>query len=163
MSEVQILEVLGSNQKSENSRKPIQKKSQSPITNKNENSTQAKNQNEENQSENSTENSESESDSSQEASIGVLTEKPKVLKAKRVPYPASARRAGVAGTVDLEIVIDSQGQVASASVVRGPGFGMNEAALEAIKEFLFSPAKIGEKKVAVRLRYQYVFELGGKL
>lgn len=94
-------------------------------------------------------------------SVGAVTEAPKVLKEKKIPYPASARRAGVEGVVELKLVINTNGVVESAELVRGPGYGLNEAALAAIKEFVFSPAKIGDNKVPVRILYKYRFMLGG--
>lgn len=93
--------------------------------------------------------------------VGAVNEAPRVLREKRIPYPTSARRAGIEGVVELKLVINQRGRVESAELVRGPGYGLNEAALEAIKEFIFSPAKIGENTVAVRILYKYRFVLGG--
>jgi len=96
-------------------------------------------------------------------SVGAVTEPPKVLKEKKIPYPVSAERAGIEGVVELLLVINAEGIVESAEVIRGPGYGLNEAALAAIKEFVFSPAKIGSNKVSIRWPYKYRFYRGGSL
>lgn len=92
-------------------------------------------------------------------SVGAVTVAPKVLKEKRIAYPERARRAGVEGIVELKLVIDPQGRVREAEVQKGLGFGLDEAALSAIKEFEFSPAKIKLDPVAVRIIYKYRFQL----
>ena len=92
-------------------------------------------------------------------SVGAVTEPPKVLQEKRIAYPERARRAGVEGIVELKLVIDPEGNVREAELSKGLGFGLDEAALEAIKEFKFSPAKMGAAAVAVRIIYKYRFQL----
>ncbi len=92
--------------------------------------------------------------------LGTVTMAPKILQKKRIPYPRSAERAGIEGVVDLKIVVDTKGRVQEAEVVRGPGFGLNEAALAAVKECLFSPARVGDRPVAVQMIYKYEFRIG---
>lgn len=92
-------------------------------------------------------------------SVGAVTVAPKVLKEKRIAYPERARRAGIEGLVELKLVIDPQGFVREAEVLKGLGYGLDEAALSAIQEFQFSPAKIGVDPVAVRIIYKYRFQL----
>ncbi|MDZ4676761.1 MAG: TonB family protein [Oligoflexia bacterium] len=75
----------------------------------------------------------------------------------RTPYPRDAKQKGVEGAVVMDLYIDGEGRVKKVKLVRGPGYGLNEAALEAAKQFLFSPAKVGEKAVPVVIRYSYKF------
>ncbi len=85
---------------------------------------------------------------------------PEVLADVRVPYPAAAKANGVQGAVTLELLVDDAGAVRQARVVDGPGFGLNEAALEAAKRFRFRPATAeGGRAVAVKIRYAYRFVL----
>lgn len=102
----------------------------------------------------------SEDRASEPIGVGSVTVAPKLLFRKKVPYPLSAGRAGVEGVVDLKIVIDQEGRVKEAQVVRGPGYGLDEAALAAVKDCLFSPAWLGSVKVPVRMGFQYEFQLG---
>lgn len=77
----------------------------------------------------------------------------------RIPYPPEAKKARVQGRVVMDLLIDSEGKVRQASLVEGPGYGLNEAALQAIQNFKFRPAKIQDRVVAVKIRYAYNFVL----
>lgn len=94
--------------------------------------------------------------------VGDVSVAPKLLFKKKVPYPVSAGRAGVEGIVDLKIVVDQEGRVKEAEVVRGPGYGLDEAALLAVRDCLFSPALKDQAKVPVRMGFKYEFQLGEK-
>ncbi len=77
----------------------------------------------------------------------------------RVPYPPEARKANIQGRVIMDLIIDSLGAVRQATLVSGPGFGLNEAALSAVRNFKFKPARVQDKPVAVKIRYAYQFVL----
>lgn len=68
-------------------------------------------------------------------------ESPRVIKEAFALYPKSAKNAGIEGVVEMQLIIDINGKVESAEILRGPGYGLNEAALGVIKDFIFSPAK----------------------
>lgn len=89
----------------------------------------------------------------------LVTAMPRIQKEFRIPYPDEAKKAGVEGPVVMDLLIDDQGKVRQVTLVRGPGFGLNEAAIEAIQKFEFAPARVSEKSVAVRIRYTYRFVL----
>jgi protein TonB len=84
---------------------------------------------------------------------------PKVLSEVKIPYPEEARRAGVEGTVTLSITVDPEGKVVAAKIVSGPGYGLNEAARDAIKRFRFKPAIKGGEAVSTEMKYAYTFLL----
>lgn len=85
---------------------------------------------------------------------------PEVLNEVKVdPYPAEARRAGIEGTVRLSITVDFEGRVVKANVLDGPGYGLNEAALAAIKRFKFKPAYKAGEAVSTDMKYNYTFLL----
>jgi len=88
-----------------------------------------------------------------------LTEGPVLIKEVKAPYPPEALQRGIEGKVILELLIDSQGHVASARVIRGAGYGFDEAAAEAVREFLFRPAWLKGQAVPVRITYTYTFIL----
>jgi len=56
-------------------------------------------------------------------------------------YPELARKARIQGVVILEAIIDENGNMVEARVLRSPGkaFGFDEAAIEAIKQWKFKP------------------------
>jgi protein TonB len=74
-------------------------------------------------------------------------------------YALEAKKLGIEGTVVLAITVDVDGRVSAARVVSGPGHGLNEAALDAIRRARFKPATKGGKPVATDLRYSYTFLL----
>jgi len=59
-------------------------------------------------------------------------------KSVRAEYPSDARAAGIQGTVQLETIIDADGKVATVRVVHSIP-GLDEAAIEAAKQWEFTP------------------------
>ncbi|CAM4267330.1 TonB C-terminal domain-containing protein [Corallococcus exiguus] len=84
---------------------------------------------------------------------------PSVASEVKIPYPDEARRAGIEGTVTLSITIDAEGKVSNVKVISGPGYGLNEAARDAIRRFRFKPAIKGGEAVATEMKYSYTFLL----
>ncbi|NNB87312.1 energy transducer TonB [Corallococcus exiguus] len=84
---------------------------------------------------------------------------PQLAGEVKIPYPDEARRAGIEGTVTLSITINPEGRVVAARVVSGPGYGLNEAARDAILRFRFKPAIKGGEAVSTEMKYAYTFLL----
>lgn len=84
---------------------------------------------------------------------------PAVLNQPKVDYPPEAKRAGVEGTVRLKILVDFEGKVISAKVISGLGFGLDEAALSAVKRFKWKPAVKNGESVSTEIVYAYTFLL----
>lgn len=89
----------------------------------------------------------------------LVSQMPVLADEVRIPYPPEARRKGVAGAVVMDILVDDKGNVRDAKLVSGPGSGLDEAALQAVKGFKFKPALVSGKPVTVRIRYAYRFVL----
>jgi protein TonB len=89
----------------------------------------------------------------------LISKMPRIKAEVRVPYPAEARQKNIEGAVVMDVLIDELGRVRKATLIEGPGFGLNEAALNAIYRFEFEPAYVDNKAVAVRIRYSYRFLL----
>lgn len=89
----------------------------------------------------------------------LVSSMPVLLSEVRLPYPAEAKAKGIEGPVVMDILIDGEGKVRDAKLVSGPGGGLNEAALNAIRNFRFKPAQASGQAVAVRIRYTYRFVL----
>jgi periplasmic protein TonB len=77
----------------------------------------------------------------------------------KIPYPEEAKRAQIEGTVRLRITVDFEGKVVEVKVLSGPGYGLDEAAREAIKRFKFKPAMKGGEAVSTTITYNYTFLL----
>lgn len=88
-----------------------------------------------------------------------LTRLPKIKNEVRVEYPSEAKESGISGSVVLEVIIGKDGQVKAAKIVKGPGHGLDEAALKAITQFEFQPAFKDKEPVAVKIQYTYRFKL----
>jgi protein TonB len=84
---------------------------------------------------------------------------PTVASEVKIPYPDEARRAGIEGTVTLSITIDSEGRVVKAVVIKGLGYGLDEAARDALLRFRFKPAIKNGEPVSTEMKYSYTFLL----
>jgi TonB family protein len=89
-----------------------------------------------------------------------LIREPELLEFVQAPYPEQAREAGVEGTVHLVVEIDEAGSVVSAEVLEPVGYGFDEAALQAVESFLFSPAEdeLGPVPVIIEFAYGFVLD-----
>src|ERR1700682_5274654 len=55
-------------------------------------------------------------------------------------YSEEARKAKYQGTVVLNVVVTSDGRATNISVIKGPGLGLEEKAMEAVRGWKFKPA-----------------------
>jgi protein TonB len=87
-----------------------------------------------------------------------LVEAAAVLTRVEPAYPDLARRAGIEGTVELEVAIDAAGKVTDVEVVRGLPLGMSDAAADAVRRWTFRPARTASGPVASRktIRVRFV-------
>jgi TonB family protein len=86
--------------------------------------------------------------------------KPPVVLYKPEPeYSELARKARVQGTVCVEAIIDDKGQVRGLRVREGLGYGLDEQALEAVKQWRFRPATRDGKPVSIVGAFYLTFRL----
>ena len=76
---------------------------------------------------------------------GDITE-PKAIKKVNPTYPLEAKQAKLEGIVILECRLDTAGRVTSVKAVRGEPMGLTEAAVAAVKQWEFEPAKSASGK-----------------
>jgi TonB family protein len=69
---------------------------------------------------------------------------------KKVRFPRKAYDAGVSGRVYVQFVVNEQGRVENAKVVRGIGSGCDEEALRVVQQARFEPGKVGGQVVKVQ-------------
>jgi protein TonB len=86
-----------------------------------------------------------------------VSEKPKLIHKTSPQYPQLAQKAGVEGTVVVTVTIDKSGNVMVAKILKSIPI-LDEAALEAAKEYKFIPAKQRDKYVKVRMNIPFVFK-----
>ncbi|MCG8481467.1 MAG: TonB family protein [Spirochaetales bacterium] len=77
----------------------------------------------------------------------------------QVRYPPLAQRQGIEGVVYLELYIDDEGRIRRVEVLRDPGYGLGEAAIQAFEGLSATPAYANGEPVAVRFRYPVRFSL----
>jgi protein TonB len=92
----------------------------------------------------------------------LVTQQPRLKSEVRILYPPEARKAGIEGRVVMDLLIDKAGKVRKVELVRGPGGGLDEAAMDAIQRFEFQPAEVQGQPVAVKIRYSYIFRLDAR-
>ncbi len=83
---------------------------------------------------------------------------PKKKKHVQPVYPPEALAQGIRGIVILDLIIDTEGQVAETSIIRSIP-GLDEAALVAASQWVYSPVKVDGKPVSVRLTVPITFAL----
>lgn len=78
---------------------------------------------------------------------------------EHVEYPEMARRAGIEGRVVVQFIIDKEGYVREPQVVRSLGGGLDEAAIEAVKQVRFTPGMQRGRPVRVKYTIPVQFRL----
>ncbi len=83
----------------------------------------------------------------------------RLLRPSPLVYPPAARQAEIEIDFPVEIVVDTDGRVISARPLRHAGYGLDEAAIRAIRDYRFSPAMRGGRPVRVSMRWTVQFRL----
>ena len=88
-----------------------------------------------------------------------VDQNPRPLRMVKPKYPEVAKRAQKETTVILEATIGVDGKATDIEVVDPQGFGFDEAAVEALKQSRFTPAKKNGKDVPQRVKIPFKFTL----
>lgn len=83
---------------------------------------------------------------------------PRKLRDVLPAYPAAARAAGVHGVVILEVTISEHGMVTAARVLRSVP-GLDQAALDAVTQWTFAPARLNGQAIPVVMTVTVNFAL----
>ncbi|HEX7182596.1 MAG TPA: TonB family protein, partial [Thermoanaerobaculia bacterium] len=75
--------------------------------------------------------------------------RPEMLSGAQPRYSETARRARIQGTVILEAVIDQKGRVTDLRVLKSLPMGLDQSALDAVREWRFRPATLEGRPVKV--------------
>ncbi len=84
---------------------------------------------------------------------------PGLLREVRPDYTEEARRRGIEGDVVLEIVVRADGNVGDVKVLQGLGGGLNQRAIDAVRQWRFSPARRFGTPVDVMVEVAVEFKL----
>src|ERR1035438_1506221 len=73
---------------------------------------------------------------------------------KKIIYPEEAKRIGVSCSIMIHAFVDEKGNVVGTKLIRGIGFGCDEAALNALRQVKFYPSETGKNVVMERFDFQ---------
>ncbi|MDD9935471.1 MAG: TonB family protein, partial [Myxococcales bacterium] len=85
---------------------------------------------------------------------------PRLVQPVEAAYPPRAEAERIEADVVLQIDIGVDGKVEGVEVITPAtpaGYGFDDAAAAAARQFVFSPAMAGEQPVPVRITYRYRF------
>lgn len=86
-------------------------------------------------------------------------EPPRLLREVKADYTEDARRRSVSGDVVLEIVVRRDGSVGDVRVLQGLSAGLNERAVQAVRQWRFTPAQRQGTPVDVVVEVAVEFKL----
>ena len=84
---------------------------------------------------------------------------PRLIHEERPRYTEDARQRGITGDVLLEIVVLRDGSVGDVRLVRRLGAGLDEQAIQAVRQWRFSPAEMAGAPVDVVVEVAVEFNL----
>lgn len=91
--------------------------------------------------------------------VGGDVKAPERIVAPQPQYTEIARKARIQGVVIVQAIIDKEGNVTNVKVLKGLPMGLEEAAVNAIKQWKFRPATLNGKPVVVYYNLTVNFKL----
>jgi protein TonB len=91
--------------------------------------------------------------------ISKLDQAPVAKFQARPQYPFEMRRAGIAGEVLVDFIVDSNGDVRNAYAARSSQREFESAAVQAVSKWKFRPGKKGGRNVNTHMQVPIVFTL----
>jgi protein TonB len=91
--------------------------------------------------------------------IGGGVSSPELIYKVDPEFSEEARRAKFMGIVTVNLVVDQNGNPQNVHLLRGVGMGLDEKAIEAVKQYKFKAARYNGKPVAVQLNVEVNFQI----
>ncbi len=92
-------------------------------------------------------------------SVGGGVSAPEVLRLAQPEFTEEARQANFQGSASIELIVDQQGNPQNIRIVRRLGMGLDERAVEAVRQYKFRPAMFQGHPVAVQIIVDVAFHL----
>jgi TonB family protein len=92
-------------------------------------------------------------------SVGGGVSAPIVVHSVDPEFTSEARTANFQGSVTIQLIVDAQGNPQNVHVVRHLGMGLDDKAIEAVRQYKFKPAMYEGHPVAVQLVIEVAFHL----
>ena len=90
--------------------------------------------------------------------VGGHVRPPKAIVQVRPEYPPLARQAHIQGEVQVDAILDEQGNVIDMKIVSGPPL-LYQAALDALKKWKYEPTYLNDQPIAVQMIVTITFQL----
>ena len=84
---------------------------------------------------------------------------PEVMHSVEPEFSEEARKAKVSGDVQVYLWVDENGNPTHVRVIRGMGMGLDERAVEAVKQYRFKPAMENGRPVMVEMNIEVTFQI----
>ncbi len=94
--------------------------------------------------------------------IGGAVSSPAVIYQVEPEFSQEASKAKFMGVVLLNLIVDQNGQPQNVHVLRGVGMGLDEKAIEAVRQYKFKPAMEDGRPVPVALNVEVNFQIFDK-
>ena len=91
--------------------------------------------------------------------IGGSVAAPVALRIPQPKFPREARYTRISGSVLIYLQVDVHGDPANVRILRPIGFGLDEAAVDAVKSYKFKPAEEENKPVPVEMNVEVNFNI----
>jgi protein TonB len=101
-------------------------------------------------------------DESPPADYVAVEKEPVIIRSVEPKYPDMAVRTGLEGKVWVKIWVDREGKPKEVVVLQSDAEIFNNPAIEAAKQFLFTPAYMNDGPVPVWVTFPFKFELSGE-
>jgi periplasmic protein TonB len=92
-------------------------------------------------------------------SVGGGVSAPQVVHSVQPEFTEEARRANYEGTVSIQLIVDSQGMPQDIRVTRHLGMGLDQKAIDAVRQYRFRPAIYQGHPVSVQMVIEVDFHL----
>jgi periplasmic protein TonB len=92
-------------------------------------------------------------------SVGGGVSAPQVIHAAEPEFTEGARQANFQGNVSIRLIVDSQGNPQDISLLSHLGMGLDEKAIEAVRQYKFRPAMFQGHPVSVQIVLDVAFHL----
>jgi periplasmic protein TonB len=91
--------------------------------------------------------------------VGGRIRPPRAIVKTHPEYPTLARQARIQGQIQIDAILDEQGNVVDMKIVSGPAL-LQQAALDALKKWKYEPTYLNDRPISVELIVTITFQLG---
>src|SRR5678815_1163755 len=82
---------------------------------------------------------------------------PRIVRQVTPQYPPALKPFGITGSVLLHVIVDENGKPSVPDIMEPAGFGLDQAAVEAVQQWEYDPARADGKPVKVYFRVRVNF------